>query len=105
MANFFLENADLRFHFDRLDLREIVEILEHGYRQAETYDDAPRDYDEAIEYYSGALELFGKLCSERIAPRAHAIDSEGTRLIDGKVEYAAGTLENIKDLGESGFTQ
>lgn len=103
MSNFFLDNSDLLFHFDRLDLRDVIEIIEHGYSQAEVHDDAPRNHDEAIDYYHSALELFGKLCSERIAPRAQAVDLAGTTLTDGKVEYAAETLENIKDLADAGF--
>ena len=30
--NFFLDNQDLQFRFNQLDLREIVEIKEKGYR-------------------------------------------------------------------------
>ena len=30
--NFFTDNLDLQFHLDKLDLAEVVEILEEGYR-------------------------------------------------------------------------
>ena len=103
MPNYFLDNSDLLFHFENIDLREVVDILEHGYTQANTYELAPRDYDEAIDYYKSALELLGEICGDRIEPRALSVDLEGTHLVDGKVEYAQGTRENIKDLGEAGF--
>ncbi len=103
MANFFLDNPDLKFHFDRLDLEEPVTILEHGFTLAEKFEDAPRDYEEAVSYYESALELLGEICGDRIAPRAMSVDLEGTQFVDGKVKYAAGTLENVKDLGDAGF--
>jgi 3-(methylthio)propanoyl-CoA dehydrogenase len=103
MPNFFLDNAGLRSQFDRLDLREAVDVLEHGYAEAEAFADAPASYVEAVEYYRSALELFGRLAGERIAPRATAVDLEGTHLEQGKVRYAAGTVENIKELAAAGF--
>lgn len=103
MANFYLDNPDLKFHFDRLKIKEAVEILEHGFTLAEKYEDAPRDYEEAVSYYESALELLGEICGDRIAPRAMSVDEEGTRFENGKVEYASGTVENVKDLGDAGF--
>ena len=103
MANFFFDNPDLQFHFNRIDLAEQVSILEHGYKLSEKFDDAPRDYAEAVDYYRSALELLGEICGDRIEPRAMGVDEHGTRLVNGKVEYAPGTIENIRDLGEAGF--
>ena len=31
MANYFTDNPDIVFHFNQLDLREVVEIAEDGY--------------------------------------------------------------------------
>ncbi|NND72190.1 MAG: acyl-CoA dehydrogenase [Rhodothermales bacterium] len=103
MANFFFDNPDLQFQFNRINLSEQVGILEHGYTLAEKFEDAPRDYEEAVDYYRSALELLGEICGDRIAPRAMSVDEHGTKFVDGKVEYAPGTVENVKDLGEAGF--
>jgi len=103
MPNFFQDNDDLLFQFERLDLREVVACLEQDYRQEPKYDGAPQDYAEALENYKSALDLLGRICAERVAPRAQQVDLEGARLVDGRVEYANGTKENIRDLSEAGF--
>ena len=36
MANFFLDNPDIQFHFKRLKLEEIVGIAEDDYEQSKT---------------------------------------------------------------------
>jgi hypothetical protein len=36
-ANFFLDNDDLRFRLEHLDLREVVDLKEHGYAHADAY--------------------------------------------------------------------
>jgi hypothetical protein len=39
--NFFLDNLDLQYHLDKIDLREVVEIKENGYAYFEQYPTAP----------------------------------------------------------------
>lgn len=103
MPNFFLDNPDLLYRFDRLNIEHAVDILEEGYTLAEQYEDAPRNFEEARDLYRSSLELLGEITGDRIAPRAAEVDLEGTRLVNGTVEYAAGTLQSIKELGEAGF--
>jgi hypothetical protein len=104
MHNFFLDNADLRFHLDRLDLEDVIEILEHGYTQAKEYDFAPNNYGEALQIYRSSLELVGDLAANFVLPRARSVDEEGARLENGKVRYAKGTREALDKLAESGLT-
>jgi hypothetical protein len=40
-ANFYLDNPDLQFRLDQLDLREVVDLKERGYSEAEVYPTAP----------------------------------------------------------------
>lgn len=101
MANFFLENPDLQFHFNRLNLQEIVGIAEDEYEQSRTYRYAPVNYDDAIENYRKVLEVVGDLAANRIAPRAADVDHEGATWHDGKVSYAAGTRRNLDELGRA----
>lgn len=102
MANYFTDNPDLVDAFARLDLSDVVELLEHGY----TDDDpmAPRSYADAVEQYEAALEMVGDIAANFIAPRSQDIDSEGARLENGEVIYAAGTRESYDRLGEAGVT-
>lgn len=101
MPNYFTDNSDLLFQFERFDLQRTVAILEDDYKQSDVYDYAPRNYQEAMEYYRGALELVGDLSANYLEPRAEANDREGAELIDGEVKYAKGTLESIQKLAES----
>ena len=93
--NFFTDNVDLHYHLDSLDLEEIVEVLEDGYRYAEGYPDAPRNYADAKDSYRLILTTLGDICANRIAPRAAEADEEGVHLEDGRVTLAAATREGL----------
>lgn len=103
MSNYFTENSDLVGHFNRLELQRVVDILEHGYKQAEEYDFAPRSYQEALDIYRETLALVGDISANFIAPRAESVDAEGARMENGRVHYAKGTRENLNKLSEAGL--
>ncbi len=104
MANYFTENKDLQFHFNRLDLSEAVKILEANFSFSTKFPGAPNDYGEAVENYKGALELAGEIAANFIAPHAADVDQSGAIMENGKVTYAKETLEGYKKLGEAGLT-
>jgi alkylation response protein AidB-like acyl-CoA dehydrogenase len=99
--NFFLDNPSLRFRFDRLDLREVVDRLEGGYGQADCVPGAPRSYADALDSYRIVLEVLGEVCAERIAPRAAEADEEGARFENGRVTYAVATQDAIAALRQA----
>ena len=66
--NFFLDNPDLQFRLNQLDLREIVAIKERGYTYHPHYPAAPRNYADALDNYRLVLEVLGEICATRIAP-------------------------------------
>ena len=101
MANFFLDNSDILFHFNKLDLRQVVDIAEDNYEQSNHYADAPINYEDATTNYRKVLEMVGDLAANHLAPRAADIDHEGVSLKDGKVAYARGTQKNLKELGQA----
>ncbi|MEJ2613532.1 MAG: acyl-CoA dehydrogenase family protein [Ignavibacteriaceae bacterium] len=101
MPNYFTENADLLYQFERLDLKEIVEMTEENYKQAEKFDFAPLNYEDAKENYKKVLEVVGDLAANFVAPRAAKIDEEGAVFNDGKVEYAKGTKEALEMLSKA----
>ena len=101
MPNFFTDSADLRAKFDQLDLRTVVEILEHGY--GEPSDEAPSSYEDAMDGYRLALELTGDIAGNYIAPRSTGIDAEGAHFSDGVVTYARGTDESRSRLAQAGL--
>lgn len=98
MPNFFTENSDLVFHFNNLDYRRIVEIAEDNFEQAKEFNYAPVNYEDAMENYRKVLEMTGDLTGNYISARAADVDIEGAQYADGKVDYAKGTQQNIKEL-------
>lgn len=101
MANYFLDNPDLRFHFSRFNLQETVSLVEDEYRQSKEFRDAPINYDDAMENYRKVLEVVGDLAANRVAPRASDVDHEGAQFNDGTVSYANGTKRNIEELSKA----
>ena len=107
MANFFTDNSDLLFHFDRLQLQEVVAIAEHGYTEATRYHYAPTDYQDALDNYRKVLEIVGDIMANTVAPQAAAVDEEGSHFKAGQVTYAKGTQEALDQLTKAelmGFT-
>ena len=107
MANFFSDNKDLQFHLDHPLMRKIVELKERGFAEKDLYDYAPQDFDDAMDSYRRVLEIAGGVCGDVIAPNAEGVDHEGPRVVNDHVEYASGTVENMKavvDAGLSGMT-
>jgi len=101
--NFFLDNPDLRFRLEQLDLREVLELKENGYTEAATYPTAPRNYADAKDNYRLILEVLGEICGEQVAPRAAEADEEGAHFEGGRVEYAKPTRDAIEALRQAGL--
>jgi 3-(methylthio)propanoyl-CoA dehydrogenase len=101
MPNFFLDNPDVQFHFNGLDLKEIVKLTEDDYTQSSRFNYAPINYDDAMENYRKVLEVVGDLGGNHIAARASGVDREGATLTDGHVAYAEGTRKNVEELSQA----
>jgi len=101
MSNFFLDNKDLQFHFKNLNIPEVIAFAEDNYEQAKECDEAPVNYEDAIENYRKVLEIVGDIAANFIAPRAVDVDVEGAHFEDGKVDYASGTKENLERLAQA----
>lgn len=107
MENFFLDNADIQWHFNNLDLEEVVAGLEHGFTESAQYDDAPLSYADALEGYRTVLDMAGAITAKEIAPLAPEVDREGAHFDHGVVSYAKGTEKAMKILAQAnlmGFT-
>ncbi len=102
MSNFFTDNKDLVFTLRNIDLREAVSLREDGYKEAQRFDHAPADYEDAIDNYSRILTVIGDITGERIASRSRQVDEEGPHFENNKVTYHPLTQKNIKDLTDAG---
>jgi len=98
MPNFFTDNEDIRFQFDRMDLHEIVALRENGFSESKEYPHAPAFYEDAVDGYRRVLDLVGRISGDIVAPRAADVDREGCRYADGRVTYAPGTQEALEAL-------
>ncbi|MFA5403500.1 MAG: acyl-CoA dehydrogenase family protein [Ignavibacteria bacterium] len=101
MPNFFTENHDIQFHFNRLNIEEIVNMIEDNYEEAKKYNYAPINYEDTIENYRKVMEVVGDIAGNFVAPRAVDVDHEGAQYDDGKVDYAKGTKENLEMLSKA----
>jgi alkylation response protein AidB-like acyl-CoA dehydrogenase len=99
--NFYLDNADLQFRLNHLELQDVLEMKEQGYRYCKDYVAAPRHYADAIDNYRLLLEVLGEICARVIAPRAAEADREEAHYIDGEVSYTEATQEGLLALKQA----
>ena len=104
MANFFSDNKDLQFHLQHPMMRKIVELKERGFREKDLYDFAPQDFEDAMDSYNRVLEIAGEVCGDVIAPNAEGVDQEGPHVVNDHVQYAQGTVENLKAIVAAGLS-
>jgi alkylation response protein AidB-like acyl-CoA dehydrogenase len=95
MANFYTDNPDLKHHLNHPLMRKIVELKERNYTDAEKYDYAPFNFEDAMDSYDKVLEIVGEICGTTIADNAESVDHQGPRVENGRVIYADATQENI----------
>ncbi len=99
--NFFLDNLDLQYRLEHLDLGEVIEIKENGFRNAAQSPIAPRSVADAMENYRLMLEVLGEICARVIAPRAAQADEQGAQYHDGRVEYSPATQAALQALNQA----
>jgi alkylation response protein AidB-like acyl-CoA dehydrogenase len=110
VANFFLDNDDIQFLFNHIDLAELARIQEDGFAHAA--DDpsgyAPQDAPDAVDNYRRVLEIVGEVAGDVVAPNAEQIDREGNVLNeDGTVTLHPLVQMNLDRLSQGdlmGFT-
>ena len=61
MANFYTDNPDLRHHLTHPLMQKIVELKERNYTDAEKYDYAPLNFEDAMDSYEKVLEIAGEI--------------------------------------------
>jgi len=99
--NFFLDNSDLQFRLEQLDLQDVIDLIEKGYQYSKEYPAAPRHYADAKDNYRLLLEVLGEICARVIAPRAAEADEEGAHFEAGQVTYTAATQEGLQALRQA----
>ncbi|MDO5463241.1 MAG: Acyl-CoA dehydrogenase C-terminal domain-containing protein [bacterium] len=103
MSNFYLDNSDLRHHLTHPLMEKLVAMRERNYADAEKYDYAPFNYEDALDSYEKVLEIAGEISGEIVAANAESVDHEGPHVVDGRVVYAEGTQRNLDALVKAGL--
>lgn len=103
MANFYIDNEDLKFHLEHPLMKKIVALKEREYTEKEKHESAPRDFEDAMDNYDKVLEIVGEICGDVLAVNAESVDHEGPQVVDGHVQYAKGTQENIDMITQAGL--
>ena len=103
MSNFYNDNPDLKHHLSHPLMRKIVEMKERNFSDAEKFDYAPLDYEDAMDSYEKVLEIAGEISGEIVAQNAEDVDHEGPHVVDGHVVYATGTQKNLDALVKAGL--
>lgn len=102
MANYYTDNKSLKHQLTHPKMVEIVNLRERNYADANKYDYAPADFDDAIDSYEKVMEIIGEICGDIIAPNAEAVDHEGPSIVNNEIIYAKGTYENLEALKKAG---
>ena len=101
--NYYNNNPALKFQLSHPLMQKIVALKEQNFSEKDTYDYAPRDFEDAIDNYERVLEIIGEICHDIIAPNAESVDQEGPQVINNRVQYARGTQENHEALTQAGL--
>ena len=103
MANFYTDNPNLKSHLQHPMMKKIVELKERNFADAEKYDYAPLDFEDAMDSYDKVLEVVGEICGDVIAENAEDVDHEGPRVENNRVIYAEGTKKNLEACRKAGL--
>jgi alkylation response protein AidB-like acyl-CoA dehydrogenase len=107
VGNFFLDNQDIQYLFDHLDLEEIAAIQEYKTLNGDA-DYVPIDEEDSVDNYRRVLEIVGQVAAETLAENAEKVDEDGNTLNeDGTVTLHPLVRENLLRMSQAdlmGFT-
>ena len=103
MANYYSDHPEIAFHLDHPLMKRIVELKEKGFADKDKFEDAPVDFNDAIENYKQILDITGDVAANIIAPNSEDVDLEGPHLENGRMIYASKTYENLDATRKAGL--
>lgn len=103
MANYYTEHPEIEFHLNHPLMKRIVDLKERNYADKDKFEEAPVNYEDAIENYKRILDITGEVAGDTLAPNSEAVDLESPHLIDNRMHYASKTLENFEATRKAGL--
>lgn len=99
-TNFFKDNEDLQYYFEKgVDWAKLVRLSEMNYQLP----DGHRSLEEAKEFYEDILNMFGEFVAKEVAPVARDFDEKGVKLVDGEAVESEEWQKVFKQIAELGI--
>lgn len=103
MANHYTDHPELRFELNHPLMKRIVELKERDFRDKDSFDYAPLDFEDAMDSYDRTLDIVGEIAGTTIADNAEGVDLEGPHHEGDRVRYASGTVANLDAMVKAGM--
>lgn len=103
MANYYSDHPEIEFHLNHPLTKRVVDLKERNYAEKDQFEDAPVNYEDAIENYKRLLDITGDVAANIIEPNSEDVDLEGPHLENGRMIYASKTFENLDATRKAGL--
>ena len=103
MANYYTDHPEKEFHLNHPLMKRVVDLKERNYVEKDQFEDAPVNYEDAIENYKRLLDITGDVAGNIIEPNSESVDQEGPHLENGRMIYASKTFENLEATRKAGL--
>ncbi|MEZ7711793.1 acyl-CoA dehydrogenase family protein [Segatella salivae] len=103
MSNYYTDHPEIGFHLNHPLMKRIVDLKERDYADKDAFEDAPVNYEDALENYKRMLDITGDVAANIIEPNSESVDLEGPHLENGRMLYASKTVENIEATRQAGL--
>lgn len=103
MANYYSDHSEIEFHLNHPLMKRVVDLKERNYVEKDQFEDAPVNYEDAIENYKRLLDITGDVAANIIEPNSEDVDLEGPHLENGRMIYASKTFENLDATRKAGL--
>ena len=103
MANYYRDHPEIEFHLNHPLMKRVVDLKERNYAEKDQFEDAPVNYEDAIENYKRLLDITGDVAANIIEPNSEDVDLEGPHLENGRMIYASKTFENLDATRKAGL--
>ena len=103
MANYYSDHPEIEFHLNQPLMKRVVDLKERKYVEKDQFEDAPVNYEDAIENYKRLLDITGDVAANIIEPNSEDVDLEGPHLENGRMIYASKTFENLDATRKAGL--
>ncbi|MDY5672194.1 MAG: acyl-CoA dehydrogenase family protein [Prevotella sp.] len=103
MANYYSDHPEIEFHLNHPLMKRVVDLKERNYAEKDQFEDAPVNYEDAIENYKRLLDITGDVAANIIEPNSEDVDLEGPHQENGRMIYASKTFENLDATRKAGL--